>query len=86
MSSNFEHDFIKGMKFGEQTGEAKSHLGLGMKALCLATAVRKAQVTGCVSQYVLLDVLIDLLAEKCGGRLGCVESKAKTPNVLSTPK
>jgi hypothetical protein len=40
----------------------------------LATAIRKAQKINNVSQYVLMEVLIDLLAAECGGRIDENES------------
>lgn len=72
MSAQWGNGFYKGkeagVEIGEKIGEAMTLSNFGMKALCLATAVRKAQKDGNVSQYVLMDVLIDLLAAECGGR------------------
>jgi len=77
MSKQWGHGFHQGeetgIKIGEQFGEAKTQANLGMKALCLATAVRRAQATDDVSQYVLMEVLIDLLASECGGRIDDIE-------------
>ena len=72
MSAQWGNGFHKGnaegVKFGEQVGKAKTQLGLGMKALCLAVAVRDAQKGkgDGVSQYILLDVLIEMLERECG--------------------
>jgi hypothetical protein len=85
MSKQWGHGFhngmAKGQQFGEQVGEAKTQMNLGMKALCLATAIREAQKTESVSQYVLCEVLIDLLANECGGRLDGDDEQDATPNV-----
>ena len=85
MSAQWGHGFhngmAKGQQFGEQVGEAKTQANIGMKALCLATAIRHAQKTESVSQYVLCEVLIDLLANECGGRLDTNGEQAETPNV-----
>jgi len=81
MSKQWGHGFHSGReageKFGEQVGETKAMAGVGMKALCLATAIRNAQKSNCVSQYVLTDVLIDMLAAECGGRLDETTSDAQ---------
>jgi len=70
MSAQWGNGFHKvnaeGVKFGEQVGEAKKQMALGMKALCLAVSVRDAQKAGSVSQYVLMDVLIEMLESECG--------------------
>jgi hypothetical protein len=83
MSKQWGHGFHQGeeagLKIGEQFGEAKTQADLGMKALCLATAIRKAQKINNVSQYVLMEVLIDLLAAECGGRIDENES----PNAVA---
>jgi len=76
----FHNGMAKGQQFGEQVGEAKTQMNLGMKALCLATAIREAQKTESVSQYVLCEVLIDLLANECGGRLDAYDEQDATPN------
>lgn len=59
----------EGVRRGEQIGEAKTQMNLGMKALCLATAIRAAQKEDTIAQYVLVEILIDLLAEQTGGRI-----------------
>ena len=70
MSSQWGHGFHKGsaegVKFGEQAGEAKAQMAIGMKALCLAVSIRNAQKSGSVIQYVLTDVLIEMLEGECG--------------------
>lgn len=58
-----------GMEIGEKIGEAKTQMNIVMKALCMATAIRDAQKRDLVSQYVLLEALIDILASECGGRI-----------------
>lgn len=74
MSKQWGHGFntgvVEGMRTGEWIGEAKTQMDLGMKALCLATAIRAAQKEDTVAQYVLTEVLIDILAEQTGGRIG----------------
>ena len=82
--SGFHTGVTKGMKRGEQVGEAMAKMGFGMKALCLATAIREAQKTHSVSQYVLCEVLIDLLANECGGRLDAPDEQDETPNAEVT--
>jgi hypothetical protein len=73
MSKQWGHGFHvgteEGREIGERIGEATAKADLGMKALCLATAIRDAQKSGSVSQYVLCEVLIDILASECGGKL-----------------
>ena len=73
----FHNGMEEGRKFGEQVGEAKAMMGIVMKALCLATAIRSAQKTGGVSQYVLCDVLIDLLAGECGGPVDTIAQQTE---------
>jgi len=80
--SGFHNGMAKGQKFGEQVGEAKTLVNVGMKALCLATAIREAQKTGSVSQYVLCEVLIDLLATECGGRLDQGDDQTETASAI----
>ena len=67
--SGFHTGMEKGVDIGAKHGEASAVADFGTRALCLATAIRNAQKSECFSQYVLLEVLIDLLANKCGGRL-----------------
>lgn len=73
MSKQWGHGFHTGVEegctVGKKIGEARTQANLGMKALCLATAIRDAQKVDSVSQFVLCDVLIDMLAAECGGRL-----------------
>jgi len=56
------------MKLVKQFGEAAVQNGLGIRALCLATAARNAQKGkgDGVSEYVLLDILIAMLESECG--------------------
>ena len=53
------HDYEKWMKIGEQTGE---HL-LGMKVLSLATAIQHAQSKDLTSQYILVNMLINMMTD-----------------------
>ena len=73
MSKQWGHGFHVGAEAGQEAGKrmgaAITKADLGMKALCLATAIRDAQKADCVSQYILCEVLIDMLASECGGRL-----------------
>jgi hypothetical protein len=59
----------KGQIIGERICEAMTLSDLGMKALCLATAVRDAQKKDTVAQYVLMEVLLDFLGDQVGGRM-----------------
>ena len=72
-NAQWNHGFNKGMDrgqiTGERIGEAMTLVDVGMKALCLATAVREAQKKDNVAQYVLMDILLDFLGEHAGGRL-----------------
>ena len=82
MSKQWGHGFHKGKENGEEDGiifeekfgEAKTKANILMKALCMATAIRDAQKKDSVSQYVLLEALIDMLAAECGGRIDQVEN------------
>ncbi len=79
MSAQWGHGFHSGIGKGQQVGEAigssMAMADIGMKALCLATAIREAQKADSVSQYVLCEILIDLLSSQCGGRIGNNEGK-----------
>ena len=74
--SGFHTGRERGQQVGERHGQAKTLADVGMKALCLATAIRQAQKVDCMSQYVLMDVLIDMLAAQCGGGLDSDEPEA----------
>ena len=76
--SGFHTGRAQGQQVGEHHGRDKTLVDLGMKALCLATAIRQAQKNDCMSQYVLMDVLIDMLAAQCGGRLDGDDQDARS--------
>lgn len=72
--SGFHTGRAQGQQVGEHYGRDRMLGDLGMKALCLATAIRQAQKNDCTSQYVLVDVLIEVLAGQCGGMLSSARS------------
>lgn len=55
-----------------ETGIAVAHMDIGMKALCLATAIREAQKQNSVAQYVLMEVLVDMLKDQTGSNKGSI--------------
>ena len=77
MSKQWNHGFHTGKEqgvdygitVGKHIGEAETQMGIVMRCLCLAHAIRDAQKNDCVSQYVLTELLIDICAEQTGGRL-----------------
>jgi hypothetical protein len=61
--------FTDGIKTGKQMGVALNTVDVGMKVLCLATAIRQAQKDETPAQYVLLNILIEMMESQLDGPL-----------------